>query len=398
MNRAAWLVLARAVSQAGDVLFRVVAASAAAEATHSTWLTGLVLVGPAIASLATGGRLFADPSPQRVLRLGVAIEIARAALFAIVALSPSWPVVVLVLVASGAVQPAFDGAYGAAFATLHQGGPSARRLNAILRVGTLVLCLAASLAAPSFAASLTKAASLDALSFLSSGIALFAASRAIVTLPPPSEASAPEPPNDAAARASAIVAVYASAAVGLAIAAPSLVLASHDAMPALDTARAYACYTAAVQAGSLAGALWSLVDARSLRMRAVVSLGVAVGAQAAIAVGNVAILFLVATAISALAETRLAVELGARVQSLPARACAELLLRFRGALAAIAAGGLVVNVLIAPHLPPSCVVALASGLGAALALLTTAWRRSTNRGGPSSRRPEPRTPHGKSAR
>jgi hypothetical protein len=153
-----------------------------------------------------------------------------------------------------------------------------------------------------------------------------------------------------------------------------------------------------VQAGSLAGALWSLVDARSLHTRAVLILGVAVGAQAAIAVGNTALLFLAATAISALAEARLAVELGARVQSLPARACAELLLRFRGALAAIAAGGLVVNVLIAPHLTPSSVVALASGLGAALALLTTAWRRSTNRGGPSSPRPEPRTLHGKSAR
>jgi len=391
------LVVGRALSTGGDVLLRVSLASAAAEASRSTLLAGLVIVAPAVGATMLRRilpRMRADlPS---LARYGVAVELGRAAAFVGLSVSPSLWVGIPVIIASGALQGPFEGAFGAVFADVHR-GTAVRRVNVWLRMSMLAAALLAAAIASRVAVGIGGAAFVDGLTFLASAASLLIAQRPAAR-PDTTVTAAVAGPVGTGGHLASITNGYTGAALGLALCAPSMVSLSAAALApwSVGTRPAYAIYSGVVAIGSVIGGALRVAWERPLGRLGGLACVLGVCTAGLLALDRAPAWFLLLTGISALAEMVLVVEINARAQSeLTAAQCADFLTRLRGRLAAVATLGLVVNVAWAARASPFAVAIGASAIGAVVGSIALELRApsytSTRLGEPTSPSPGPRT-------
>lgn len=358
---AAVLIAARAISIAGDLYFRVAAASEAARVGRSTLLAGLVLVAPGIAGLVVRSRLFARFEIRRAVGALVLADVLRALAFCFASFADAWPVTIAVAIASGAVQPAFDGAVAAVVPRLVRSPAELGPWNVRLRVATVLASALGLGAAVATSASVAQGALVEATTFVLSALltAVFVGGAAR----PPETASDRVASGAVSLSIVPAGAVYVVAAAGLAIAAPTMVFASADLLGGTPLHVAYAMYQAAVLAGNLVGAVF-LARRVSQEAGALAAAVAGISAPALLLfVGNGWVLLGTAL-VSAAFESALVVNLQARAQaSLSSTQVARYFANLRAQLALVGAAGLAVNVAVAPYFSPPHLVGAAAAVG-----------------------------------
>lgn len=379
----------------GDVLLRIVVLGLLADTTNSTFRIGLILAAPALGGWVARTLFpFARWGPRQLMRLGVLIELGRAIALGFLNITPSVDMAVSTLVLTGAVQGPFEGAFGVAMQRAH-GGADVRVANSWLRMGILLVSALVAGAAIRIPCSVAGASALNLATFLGSACTLaWFAQRETHEEPSISDAAPGNPARSLEFEWTATI--YVAAAVGLAIAAPSMVGVARESLASwsLEARAAYAVYSLSVATGALVGGLYLLGRVNDPPRFLVSAMGIMVGATVWLGVSHAPISLLFTSAASAFAEIVLAVEVGTRAQlDFGARGCATALSAFRSRLALAAALGLAINVSIATWMSRVTLVTVASGIGIVCVTLASAKARSQQGGSQALLHP-PRPLHG----
>ena len=369
---AAFLIsIGRALSTAGDMLFRVVAAVWAFEQTRSAALTGLIIVLPGVAGILCRGRIFSGGSVNPLYLL-LTVEFVRATLYLLLALAPQWALILLVMGMSGAIQSIFEGAF-AGFIGERVELPFIRWFNSLIKLATLCGTLLALACLSYIQISLSMAATLNGISFLVSAASCIAMSFVSQSTQFKNAARKSQSTGPTNERRRCSVA-YLGASLGLALAAPSMVQISLVALPMVGAhpTLAYALYEAAVVAGSFLGIFLTLRLTSALTRQHFVGLALLINGALILGCLQNSTLFLIAVLFSALAEMMVVVDLQTRYQAeLTTSECEEEVMRLRALIALMVGIGFTGNLLLQKVLDPLFLLALGSfvGLGSTTAAL-----------------------------
>lgn len=369
------LAAGRMTSAWGDVVVRVVLASGAYMQSRSALVTGLVIVAPGIGGALTRGRLTRMMGHLGFRKLAIWAELLRAVIFGAAALVDRWSFTILVLMIAGTLQPLVEAALSGLLSASPYDESSRRSATAILRSGYLIGAFAGAATPVFFALTPAKASMWNAISFLMSAASFLCFRSA--------ESFREEAPRSTHVGSNAvglivdgrIAAAYSGAAVGLAIAAPSMPAVSHSIFARLGTqpTAAYGIYQIVILAGMIAGG-YAWKRKRPSAQWAWCFLLLGVSTPALIAFHPTLSLFSLLMIVSALSENVIVLEIQMIFQTLSSpMVCAIASARLRAVLATISVGGLAVNYCFAHFMTPVRLLGAASGIGAALGISILFW-------------------------
>lgn len=371
------LAAGRTTSAWGDALVRVVLAASAYMQSRSTLVAGLVIVAPGIGGALSRGHLGRLVTSLGFRKLAIRAELLRAVLFGVAAAVNRWPFTIVILAFAGALQPLLEAALSGLLSASPYSEQDRRAVTAILRSGYLIGAFAGAAMPVVFSFTPARAMIWNAASFVTSAVSFLCFREAEGFCEAGSETGNAAGNAGSRFAVDGMVIAYAGAAVGLAIAAPSMPAISQIIFAGVGTqpTAAYGFYQVAILAGMIAGGYaWKWKRPGGYGALSCLLLGVSAPALIVLHPGLLS--FSLLMVVSALCENVLVLEIQMTFQTLESPMHGALAsARLRALLALISAGGLAVNYCLARLMPPIRLLCAASGIGAALGVSILFWPR-----------------------